>query len=57
MGKWEETERAYGIDRPEAAGKEERSCSMPLPEFCEVCTLGLRISPGCFYCMLNDKYI
>lgn len=57
MGKWEETERAYGIDRPEAAGKEERSCSMPLPEFCEVCTLALRISPGCFYCMLNDKYI
>lgn len=57
MGKQEDTEKAYGNDRPEAAGKGERSCGMPLPEFCEVCTLALRISPGCFYCMLNDKYI
>ncbi len=57
MGKWEETKEAYGIKESTDSGFCHDPCKMPLPEYCDICTHALQINPGCYYCMLNDKYI
>lgn len=56
MGKWEETKEVY--EGPaDGTGSCGDPCKMPLPEYCDICMHALEINPGCYYCMLNDRYI
>ncbi len=57
MGNWKETKEAYGIEESMDDGFCHDPYKRPLPEYCSVCLQALELSPGCYYCMLNDKFI
>ena len=57
MERSEDTKEVYGIAESMDTGFCKDPCKMPLPEYCDICTHALEINPGCYYCMLNDKYV
>ena len=57
MERSEDMKGAYGIAESMDIGFCKDPCKMPLPEYCDICTHALEINPGCYYCMLNDKYV
>ena len=57
MGSLEETKEAHAAEESTGPGFCHDPYKVPLPEYCDICTHALQVRSGCYYCLLNDKYI